>query len=73
MSYIVGVDIGGTRIRRAPLYVVLGAANLDPAAFTEPLLFDLTREPNDHLGFGEGVHFCVGAAPPGCRRELPCK
>jgi len=58
------VEVGGTPIAaRTPVYVVLGAANLDPAAFKEPLIFDLTREPNDHLGFGEGVHFCIGAAP----------
>jgi cytochrome P450 len=58
------VDLDGTPIKaRTPVYVVLGAANRDPAAFKDPDRFDIMREPNDHLGLGEGIHFCVGAAP----------
>jgi pimeloyl-[acyl-carrier protein] synthase len=58
------VEIGGSSIpARTPVYVVTGAANRDPAVFKDPDKFDLTRDPNDHLGFGEGVHFCIGAAP----------
>ncbi len=58
------VEVGGTRIpARTPVYVVTGAANRDPAVFQDPDKFDITRNPNDHLGLGEGVHFCIGAAP----------
>jgi cytochrome P450 len=55
-------EVGGTHIPQgALLHVLLAAANFDPAKFPNPERFDITRDPNDHVSFGEGIHFCLGA------------
>ena len=38
------------------------SANRDEEVFTDPFRFDVGRDPNKHLSFGHGVHFCLGAA-----------
>ena len=38
-----------------------GSANRDGAVFADPELFDIRRKPNPHMGFGHGVHYCLGA------------
>jgi cytochrome P450 len=40
---------------------LLGGANHDPAQFAEPERLDLGRNPNPHVAFGRGIHFCLGA------------
>jgi len=54
--------IGGTPINSGMgAFVIIAAANRDPAQFNDPERFDITREPNEHMAFGEGIHFCIGA------------
>ncbi|WP_155053989.1 cytochrome P450 family protein [Streptomyces blattellae] len=56
------LTIGEQRIEPGdPVLVVLAAANRDPARFTEPDTLDVSRRDNQHLGYGHGVHYCLGA------------
>jgi cytochrome P450 len=57
------VELRGTAIPAGSMVLaVIGAANRDPASFPDPGRFDVTRDPNPHLAFGHGPHFCLGAA-----------
>ncbi|AQA02455.1 cytochrome [Mycobacterium sp. MS1601] len=54
--------LGGCELSPGDKVVVWeGSANRDPSVFVEPDVFDVTRKPNPHLGFGHGVHYCLGA------------
>lgn len=56
------VDIAGTPIQAGDRVVMwYSSANRDPAVFPEPSRFDVGRTPNEHLSFGFGRHFCLGA------------
>ncbi|TFV57227.1 cytochrome P450 [Mycobacterium sp. PS03-16] len=56
------VELGGCSIEAGQkVQVWEGSANRDAAVFAAPEVFDITRKPNPHLGFGYGVHYCLGA------------
>jgi cytochrome P450 len=57
-----GTEIAGQPVRAGDKVVVFHAsANFDPAAFASPMRFDITRQPNPHVAFGDGPHVCLGA------------
>lgn len=57
-----GMTLRGKAIARGDrVFLMLGAANRDPAAFDDPERFDIRRARNRHVAFGYGPHFCVGA------------
>lgn len=56
------LTVGGQPIAAGdPVLVVLAAADRDPARFDAPDTVDLTRRDNPHLGYGHGIHYCLGA------------
>jgi cytochrome P450 len=63
------VEVGGHTLNPGDqIALMLGAAGRDPAAFTDPQIFDPDRVKPNHLAFGGGLHFCVGA--PLARLEM---
>ncbi|MEV6795017.1 cytochrome P450 [Streptomyces sp. NPDC051320] len=56
------LTLGGQEVAEGdPVLVVLAAADRDPERFTEPDTLDLARVDNQHLGYGHGIHYCLGA------------
>jgi cytochrome P450 len=56
------ITLQGVRIPAGALVLpMIGSANRDPAVFPAPHTFDIARDPNPHLAFGNGIHFCLGA------------
>ena len=63
------IVVAGVTVRRGEkVAALLGAANRDPAVFAEPDDFRPDRDPNPHIAFGAGIHFCIGG--PLARLEL---
>ena len=62
-------DIGNVVIKMGEkIAALLGSANRDEKVFTDADTFDLMRAPNNHIAFGGGIHFCLGA--PLARMEM---
>ncbi|MDO9446160.1 MAG: cytochrome P450 [Dehalococcoidia bacterium] len=56
------VEMHGRTIAQGDVVLcMIGSANHDPAAFVDPDALILNRDPNRHLSFGQGIHFCLGA------------
>jgi len=55
-------ELGDKSLRQGQtVMLLLGAANHDPAVYTDPEAMDISRTPNPHLSFSRGIHFCLGA------------
>jgi len=62
-------ELGGVEIKKGQkIAALIGSANRDESVFSAPDEMDLTRDPNPHIGFGAGIHFCLGA--PLARLEM---
>ena len=62
-------EIGGVEIKEGQkIAALLGSANRDEAHFENSDQMDITRDPNPHIGFGAGIHFCLGG--PLARLEM---
>jgi cytochrome P450 len=65
------IEMGGQTILPGQLVLVmLGSANRDPRVFPNPNRFDISREPNPHMAFGHGIHFCMGAPLSGLEAKI---
>jgi cytochrome P450 len=59
----VDTELGGVKIAKGQkIAALIGSANRDSTVFENADEMDLTRDPNPHIGFGAGIHFCLGAS-----------
>jgi cytochrome P450 len=64
-------ELHGQEIKEGDLVLMhFAAANFDPREFEEPRLFNLARDPNPHLGFGRGLHACLGKHVAGLEMKV---
>ena len=60
---VTDTEVGGQPVGAGQQLVLMySSANRDPAHFDDPERYDVTRSPNNHIAFGFGTHFCLGAA-----------
>jgi cytochrome P450 len=65
----VDTELGGVKMEKGQkIAALIGSANRDSSVFERADEMDLTRDPNPHIGFGAGIHFCLGA--PLARLEM---
>ena len=70
-TVVADTELAGKQLRAGEKMVLLyPSANRDASVFTDPFTFDVTRDPNEHLAFGFGTHFCLGNSL--ARLELIC-
>ncbi len=68
------VTMGAERVRRGDkVFLMLGSANRDERAIENADRFDVGRDPNPHLGFGLGAHFCLGASLARLETRIACE
>jgi cytochrome P450 len=57
------MELAGIKIAKGDVVLaVIASANRDESQFANPDVLDITREPNKHVAFGQGMHFCLGAS-----------
>jgi cytochrome P450 len=68
------LKIGSKKLHRGEkVFLMLGSANRDERAIRDPDRFDVGRDPNPHLGFGFGAHFCLGASLARLEMRVACE